>query len=270
MINESVLHVLEEMGLIQETYKNELNPLIKYINAGIDPYDFMHLFTDWLEFTDQDPADWGIEGDDDWDRRDHVIGDPEAIIGQMSVQQREQFLRFLKHHATEYDVDSTMPIYMHVWGAELVKRPTWLTHFSDDADEVASSGFKYGTDDPWRAGLTRHLSDEERKSTEGWNFAFEANSPDAARAARNRKYGNSFVLFQSAGIKFHHDGDLERQVMFYGPGVREFIYVNGADGEYMIDDIKTGRMLFHGAYDEITTWAIENVRQYANRIVSRV
>lgn len=125
--------------MICETYNNELNPLIRYINAGIDPYDFMHLFVDWIEHVGGDPEDWGLSGDD-FEDQDEVTGDPDKFLSQLNDAQRKSFIDFLENNAQGLDDGVLMPIYMHAYGAKLVKRLEWLVHFSDDAADLSKFG----------------------------------------------------------------------------------------------------------------------------------
>lgn len=97
----------------------------------------------------------------------------------------------------------------------------WLVHFTDHAWKIVRDGFKYGSEEADRLGLTTW----RKKHGPGYNFAFELDdvkrySTDNASYRRKQKYGQQAVIFRSPGNKIFHIGDNEPQVIFYGPSAR--------------------------------------------------
>ena len=156
----------------------------------------------------------------------------------------------------------------------LLKRETWLVHFSDDAYGIANKGFKYGVDQMDQLGLTTHLGDQAKKYG-GYNFAFEAGSRYANNAASESKYGGEAVMFTNSGVKAYHWGDEEDQVMFWGADVdpRGIIYIAKEYDNWCVQSHpnsrrSTDKECLHSSEDfnEVTDWIEKNWRQYSKII----
>lgn len=247
-----------EEALLVEAYNNALPAFIKYLNGGVDPYDFAHLLDEFFE-------EEGVEVPESYDETSpfDFLETPE--FGEL----KDHFTGWLQKHISEdgSHSDATMPTYLFMSGASLVPRQTWLIHFSNDADEIARDGFKYGAEDFSAIGLTTHFTDEVRKSGPGWNFAFKADDRRGVRGGIG-KYGKQAVLFQSAGVDAYHEGDNEQQVVFWGPTVKERFLLQNDGGDWVVKHPSTDKELvrsenifdvigwvkaYHGQYRKVIT-----------------
>ena len=164
-------------------------------------------------------------------------------------------------------MDSEMPTRYHMDFNELIKRTTWLIHFTNDPDKIKKEGFKYGTDDMSKLGLTTYYKKESKKYG-GYNFAFEADSRYASHAASDEIYGNHAVMFKNAGVKTWHHGDEEEQVVFWGPDVKPadiVVLYRGNDDWSVARQDKDGiafKASDSGDFDKVVTWVMNNFDQY--------
>ena len=60
---------------------------------------------------------------------------------------------------------------------------------------------------------------EKFSQSPGFNFAFEAGSPEADKHARTAQYGSTAIMFLGTGVKVYHEGDKQDQVVFWGQDV---------------------------------------------------
>lgn len=193
---------------------DRLSQLADYLRTEVDPYDFGWLLPEYVAASGS-----------------HAPGlDPEAPEEFLSTEQGQRLVRGFEAWLmgvvfTRRDVvdDPYSPAYLAFGN---VSGPTaaeeWLVHFSDDADDIASHGFRYGQPDERLLALTTHFTDAVRRREPGWNFGFEAGSPEAYVASRRSKYGRHAVLFRARHVLAMHYGDMERQAIFWGPSVRAF------------------------------------------------
>lgn len=173
------------------------------------------------------------------------------------------------------------PAFLFFSQPQIVKNE-WLVHFSDNAFHIAQDGFLYGTQDINSLAYTG-CGDIEGKFGEGYDFAYYASSANdvyycAGNTFETPKYGSEFVLFRASGVSVFHDGDEERQVIFYGPSAKSIIYIRKdvSSSEYyegseiwQVCDINTRRVIYEtDDLEEVIEWAINNYEQYKNRIVS--
>ncbi len=189
-----------------------------------------------------------------------------------------------RHSGDIYPHPTDMPTRYHFRDdAELVKRDTWLVHFTKDSSGIKRRGFTHGTDDISRLGLTALYSIDSKKRG-GYNFAFEALSRYADSAAYSKKYGDEAVMFRHAGTKAYHIGDEEEQVIFYGPSVDRsgMVMLRGGVDERFDDgkeksDISNGwgvcrtdrgGYAFVGEdFDAASKWVVRHFDQY-RRVIS--
>jgi hypothetical protein len=144
---------------------------------------------------------------------------------------------------------------------KLIKRTTWLIHFSDQAHNITLNGFTHGVYEPDKLGLTTYYTNDSKKHG-GYNFAFEALSNDAIFAANKGKYGKHAVIFQNSGVKAWHDGDSENQIIFWGPDVHpsSIIELRNHYGDWEV--VGKNRILFTGDFERVVKWVILNFHQY--------
>lgn len=160
--------------------------------------------------------------------------------------------------------DAEYPTWAHMDFTRLVKN-TWLIHFTNNADEIASSGFKRGVDDHTKLGLTTQMGEYDKKFG-GYNFAYDATTNYGRYIGSNSspKYGSEAVLFRASGIEVWHHGDEEPQVIFYGNTARDIIPISGGEEyRWAVKNIKTGGDLYGSdSIEEVTDWVIKNHSQY--------
>lgn len=234
----------------EPTVSQRLKWLRDYLAIDADPYDFTYLVSDYYEWLGEDPPDT-FDPDDPHDF--FQTPDGEAI--------EKDFVAWLKSDGLdqfEVSNDANAPAYLHFDPRGVVESGEWLVHFSDDASDIARKGFVHGHPDERTLGLTTWFVDSVRKSEPGWNFGFIASSPDAIVAAQERKYGRHAVLFQAPGVRAHHWGDEEEQVIFWGPSARRFIPLYREDGSWHVEDAKTGDTVREGTFREVSSWAMEH------------
>ncbi len=268
-------------------YGPEQGMLHRYLQEGFDPYDYSYELEDWLLEHVCEECDAGDDPDCEKCKGEMKAKVGEATGGDDSLAWIDgasdaDLARFREHVESRVqrgDMGPDRPAYEHMSFNRLVK-PTWLVHFTDDPESIASDGFTHGWDSTEGLGLTTHFSDEARKRGPGFNFAFVLGSRDAKNAARSDwrssgpKYGKHAVVFWAGGVEAYHYGDEEDQVIFWGLEVgqdRIFAMRNGDDG-WWVDDA-TGRTVFgidQGApyddraeakgFEETAEWIVSNHR----------
>lgn len=249
-----------EESLLVESYNRALPHFIKYLNGGVDPYDFTHLLAEFFE-------DEGIKTPEGFDE-----DEPYEFLDTPEFEaMKDQFTGWLHKRVMEdgSHFDATMPTYLFMSGAKLVPRQTWLIHFSDNASDIATNGFRFGAEDFTALGLTTHFGDKVRKKGPGWNFAFKANDRRGVIGGI-KKYGKEAVVFQSGGVEAFHDGDNESQVVFWGPNVKERFYIHSDGGEWQVKNPATDRILATGKLMDMIGWIQQNHAQYAKVITNDI
>jgi len=271
-------------NILQELYTPDVTYLNKYLSKEVDDIDPYYVWgsnsyvepsiIEWLDdnypdilsklmqkYDEDDPDE--IEPDAWWDIPEKIRNEYENLVG-------EDYINSLMR------IDpSSAPSTAFFSRAQLVKRQTWLIHFSDNAYDIASEGFKYGVDQMDRLGLTNYLGDAE-KAYKGYNFAVEAGSRDAKTIAREGKYGDNAVMFTNAGVKAWHSGDEEEQVIFWGDNVdpRDIILIENDYGNWCVKPHPTKNYDRECVYQNedfttVTNWIEKNWRQYSRIITGR-
>ncbi len=173
-----------------------------------------------------------------------------------------------------YEFQSLTKASMSLSRDKLLKRTTWLVHFTHNEMGILRNGFK-GTDDIVRLALTSYGS----KDYEGYNFAFIADSRDADNVSRSGKYGDQALMFQNSGVNAYHYGDGEEQIMFWGADVdkKKFVLLSKWERSwYVVGNHKykghpnsgyeyPDDALFFpegGGYEECVEWVQKNHKQY--------
>ena len=253
-------------ALLREKYTSELMDFLRYMEAGFQVEDFSTYLLAYFEDTGQDLPE-GFDLEEPWEYAE-----------RMPPLQREYFKEWIANGGLD-DIapEASLPTYIYMSYPELLKRTTWLVHFSDAAYDIATAGFEYGHWDMTTLGLTTWFSETVRKEQPGYNFAFRAESKYANSAANlyRAKYGKQAVMFQSAGVECMHFGDEEKQVVFWGPAVTEFVYLAepyAASGwaVWGLDRNEEEREYYHGSFGGCVDWVIANVNQYRRRIVHTI
>lgn len=273
---------------LNELYTPEVTYLKKYLGGDyghdIDPYSVWGRnsmvdpsITDWLEEHHPEILQAWMQkaGTNDVDEiePDEWHGVPEQIRKEYEEEISDDYIQYMMQN------DPAMaPSTAFYSDATLLKRETWLVHFSDNAWDIANKGFKYGMDQMDRLGLTTYFQDTGfDKGRGGYNFAFEAGSSDADNAASQNKYGGYAVMFTNAGVQAYHSGDNEDQVMFWGANVdpRSIILISkdeetGANwcvSEHPSKGRFEGDCVYQNEdFNTVTNWVEQNWRQYAKII----
>jgi len=160
--------------------------------------------------------------------------------------------------------NALMDIQTHMGRRGYLPPNEWLIHFSDDADEIWQSGFRFGQPNMDRLALTSYQHSSQ-KAGGGYDFAFVAQSRHAAAAANKARYGRDAVMFKAAGIPIYHSSDEETQVVFWGPSVpaNDTILLTRADDEWEVT-ARRGRRnpIFRGDFARVVAWVAANHQQY--------
>jgi hypothetical protein len=153
----------------------------------------------------------------------------------------------------------------------LLPRNTWLVHYTNHPDKIASQGFTKGIADMENLALTTHILDKHKENG-GYSFAFLANSKYAANNFKSHsKYGDDMVFFQCSGVKTYHIGDNEQQIIFWGKDVPKntICPVYKEDGDLIVKNWKTDREIFRtDSYVKMQEWIEKNYQQYKSTICS--
>lgn len=267
---------------IHEIYSQEHKYLHDYLkHTNFDPYDFTYEMGQWLE------KEWGsvenmnadleinIEADD----FDDLDGDQCSQIYEALPPHEKESCKKYSEDASMADDPANAPSYMHMSLERRIPRTTWLIHFSDDADNIVHHGFKYGTDDMSKLGLTTfYKNGVGSKSGTGWNFAFEALSRSALNASSTRgsgpKYGRNAVMFMSSGVEVYHYADEEHQVIFQGNTVnpKNMVYLENIEGDWCVMPRNGNRPVFKSnpekpnGFEQAQKWVIAHYAQYRNAL----
>lgn len=167
-----------------------------------------------------------------------------------------------KKHRSSDVFDNGYPTWNYMSYNSIVKNQ-WLIHFSDAAYDIyKDQRFNRGVDDYTRLGLTRRLP-SSMKNFEGYNFAYLLE--DYMKYGRDRlnfKYGKEAVLFKASGIKVWHYGDVEPQIIFWGPSAFDIVLIreNKNTGDYEV--YSKYKIPFTGDFKDCVNWVVNNFNQY--------
>jgi hypothetical protein len=233
-------------------------------NPDFSVGDNYRLFRNW-NYTQ------GLGIDEFGDREHNGKGLPQDY-DQDAVDNADRFLRenpkwkdeYITHLIGSHPEEAPTMAYMS--GAEELPPDTWLVHFTDDARGIKREGFKYGTPEVDRLGLTTYFGHGAKPG--GYNFAFAAEGANARAAAHSGKYGREAVMFMSPAVLVHHMSDEEYQAVFDGKRVRpEHVVAITRDGaEWVVNG--TPRDPFRDEdFERVQSWVMGNWRQYQRVIM---
>jgi hypothetical protein len=198
---------------------------------------------------------------------DSICGDRELLYDDefmkkaLDILDEKSLLNRILNDVYKYLNPSDLPAWMTMSFIRVVKNE-WCIHFTSDAYGIEEKGFTGGTPEVEDLAYT---SAGKQKPYAGYDFAFliDDNSVDF------NGYGNTAVIFRASGVLLLHYGDEERQVVFWGPSVKEFITIEKEQYSYDWDLIgANGAVLKTGKPSELAHWATENLPQYRNQIVA--
>jgi len=281
-IKSVVRESLSEQELLNEYITNNEIYLRDYLSMPESnrknylPHDYYYFFDDFLVETDSDferpkdtrESDYIDEPNEDVDIFDNDL----ELMTWLENNDRDTYDRFAKYLYDKIDNntlpinDSEYPAWSYFDDNPMLVKNQWLIHFTDNANDVASDGFKYGVDDMTKLGLTTHLGEFDKKYG-GYNFAYLLSDFPKYATGNYRsgkyKYGKEAVVFNASGIKVWHHGDQEPQVIFYGNTAKNIIPItSGENSEFAIYG-KNNRILFENDdLEKVVTWLTENYQQY--------
>ncbi len=274
------IRLVENTQRSDEVYSHENGYLLRYLkNHEFDPHAHWYEVCEWIDNNDwfedivsaihKDSPDQSIETIDDL--HDH---DPDYFYLLPPEAQEECAKEVVDDLMQNNPVDAPTWAHMSVSSKDqLLPRAAWLIHFTNDPWGIARSGFEIGTPDMCRLGLTRWVKDSAKQG--GYNFAFEANSRDARRAASKKTYGRNAVMFRNSGVQAYHYGDEEHQVIFNGADVypRDIIVLTSSDGDWKVrghrDTRRGDDVLYVGEFEKCVAWVERNFIQYRHYLTRR-
>ena len=255
----------KRFAAICEMYTAANSQLLRYMQRGdFDQYKHWYQICSilddlgWLDAIGADNMEQAQDVDPSiWDTIDDSIKDTVSA---------EVYKYLHVNEPSELPTHQLMSLSQH----RLIKRETWLAHFSDFSEDIQRDGFMYGKDQPDELALTTHTRNKPAHEAgwgPGYNFAVVADSRDAvaiANARRFNRYGSECCLFQNSGVSAYHHGDDEHQVMFFGPDVNRHSIVrlerNG--GEWGVCRTDTEGYLYSGDFASCVRWVQRNFAQY--------
>lgn len=256
---------------IMEKYTPDNVHLRNYLrDEEFDPYAQWYYVCEWLieNHDTEEIAEWfGVDPSEVNDAGEMNEMEPELFY-KLPPEIQKQCARAVIDQVL-HDDPAEAPTWAHMMLAQdkLVKRTTWLIHFSDDAYSIRSKGFRYGIDQMDKLGLTTYYTTKAKEGG-GYNFAVEANSRYADAIARDHKYGRDAVMFQNSGVKAWHHGDEESQIIFWGKDVnpRDIIYLSSDGSEWTVHSrvaLRNGAdVLFRGDFEDAVGWVMRNADRY--------
>lgn len=139
-----------------------------------------------------------------------------------------------------------------------VIRNQWLVHMTDEPDEIARDGFRFGMHDLGRLGLITCFT-EKAKEIGGYNFGVPVDDANQVEG----KYGKHAVVFRASGVNVYHSGDNEDQVIFWGRAARDIVPVYHVDNGWQLPSDKNGKPVFVAEnLRDAALWVAANFDQY--------
>lgn len=234
------------------------------------PDEYYHFIQDFFDETDVDhsydgnPYEKRLEFDDDIEFVEWLRTNNKELYNDFA----NYLFKKIKNNTLPID-DSEYPAWSYFDNNPQLIKNQWLIHFTNDADSIAKSGFKYGVDDMTKLGLTTHLGEFDKKYG-GYNFAYTLNdfqkygsSSYGNWSKSGYKYGNEAVIFNASGIKVWHYGDEEPQVIFYGNTAKNIIPITSGDNFKFAIYGKNGKILYENdKLTKVVDWIVNNYQQY--------
>jgi hypothetical protein len=274
-INE---YFTNDIVYLKDYFKTPKSTKLEYL-----PHEYYYFFEDFLDETDTyfdrptETKKSDYEGEPD--EEDDMFDDDIELITWLEDNDKDIFNKFAEYLYNKI-VNNELPIDYAEYPAwsyfteypEIIKNQ-WLIHFTNEAENIAKYGFKYGVDDMTKLGLTTQLGDFDKKYG-GYNFAFTLEDFDrygrssyGNSSKSGYKYGNEAVIFNASGIKVWHHGDEEPQVIFYGNTAKNIIPItSGEESKFGIYN-KNGRLLFEDDdLPKVVKWFTTNYQQYRKNL----
>jgi hypothetical protein len=203
-----------------------------------------------------------------------VLSDPDQIMSLYPEDFSQQ--TYEDYHRSEswedprwYTRDGKGPSWFNLRSPKLVKNQ-WLIHFTNNADSIACSGFRHGTDDLTRLGGSVSNAIKARKSSGKFNFGYHLG--DTSQYRKGLKYGGEAVLFRASGLQAWHDGDQEWQVVFIGGTATDIIPLTQEFDKWVVNGLGRGGRPDQEGWDTLpqaVAWAMRNYAQYKRRLTCK-
>ena len=265
--NKTLIKTLLRESLLNEFIGQDMVSLKKYFSMTDEqkkaylPHEYPYEFDTFL-------YEEGLES--------NIKGEPYEISDILYSENSELYNKFaqwlydgIENHTLNVP-DADYPAWSYFDSSPKLIKNQWLIHFTDDAENIARQGFKYGVDEIDKLALTTHLGEFEKKYG-GYNFAYDVER--YARYAhsnhgRGFKYGKEAVIFRASGIELWHHGDEEPQVIFYGNTASSIIPITeGEEHQWAVKSVKSGRSLYESDdFDDVVIWVIRNFVQYRKHL----
>lgn len=269
LISETINAHLIKHQMLNEYITRDVVYLKDYLSMSDEdkkrslPHEYHYFFNDFV-----DEADIDLETEIPDDIRD---GDDYELVDWLENNNKDiynSFADYLYEKVNDHELNipnSDYPAWSYFDDNPKLVKKQWLIHFTDNADSIVKSGFKYGVSDMTKLGLTTHLG-EFAKKYGGYNFAYLLS--DFPKYASGRfgygyKYGKEVVIFNASGIKVWHFGDEEPQVIFYGNTATNIIAITRGENEEWGLHSKSGKLLFENdKLETVVKWFVNNYHQY--------
>jgi len=284
MISEKLSNIINET-VINEYFTSDVSYLKKYLTMSDDEkaidaaYIFSNSFNDFIDENyshNLESKKIGKEYLKKYYREEDLYSDIENMV-EDNKDLAIEFGTWVIEHAfynprsygySEIDV----PTWYYLDYIRDVKNE-WLIHFTEtkqDAFDIAKNGFKYGTEEIEKLGLTTWFKKETKKHG-GFDFAYTPREAHKNFESRHdsSKYGKNGVIFIASGVEAYHSGDVEKQVLFYGNTARNIIpfYEDSETNKLTIENINTDRKIAEFKYpSDMVEWVKTNYPQYQKAI----
>jgi hypothetical protein len=269
-------HVLNEFITNNEIYLRDYLSMSKDAKKEDLPHEFHYFFDDFLTETGTEfhmpketrPSNYADEPEEEVDMFEDTI----ELMTWLQNNDREVYDSFSEYlyekiQNNELPIsDSEYPAWSYFDDSPKLVKNQWLIHFTDNANEIARDGFKFGVDEMTKLGLTTQLGEFDKKYG-GYNFAYLLSDfPKYAMGNYSRglyKYGKEVVVFNASGIKVWHHGDEEPQVIFYGNTATNIIPITDGENSKWAIHNKNGRIVFENDnLEKVVSWLTKNYQQY--------
>lgn len=245
--------IVDEIDLMRYLSKSKKDKMRELPDRYYDFFDDFIIDND-IDF--EKPIDLELDG---WEFMEWLENNEPEVYNQFAEYLYEKIIYFsLDMPHQEY------PSWAFYDDSPKIVKNQWLIHLTNDAEEIAREGFKYGVDDLTKLGLTSYFK-REYKKIGGYNFAFTLN--DFSKYWKKGDYGGEAVIFNASGIRVFHNGDEEYQVIFKGSTATNIIPITKGENEIWGVYNKSDRLLYENDdLRKVADWVVNNFSQYRKNL----
>lgn len=244
------------------------------------PYEYSYFFKDFLiekdiEFQMPKTMRASMYMDEPDEEVDEFEDDEQGLISWIEKNRSDIFDQFANHlyqRINDHSLaipEAELPAWSYFDENPKLAKNQWLVHFTNNADDIASQGFKYGVSDMTKLGLTTSLGEFEKKYG-GYNFAYKLSDFRRYGYVRHDryKYGKEAVIFRASGLELWHHGDQEPQIIFYGNTAKDIIPITkGENFAWAIYSKITRKLIYeHDDLDVLVDWLVAHYAQYRKHL----